>query len=170
MAMPRLPGVSGCFSRTSRPAFVSGLGLGMQVPPQVCIMVFRIGFCSKLMRTMNTLHSRPMSAQANDEGAAPLAGAGFGGELLDAELLVVPCLGDGGVRLVAPGRGHAFVLIINARRRAQGFFEMIARGAAATAASGTAAQGLPPVYRSSAPGSLPARSGSWETPGRACPG
>ncbi len=37
----------------------------MQVAPQVCIIVFRIGFCSKLMRTMKTLHSRPISAQAN---------------------------------------------------------------------------------------------------------
>ncbi len=65
MAMPRLPGVSGNFSRICRPAFVSVLGLATQLAPHTCIMSFRNGFWSKLMRTMNTLHSRPSSAQAN---------------------------------------------------------------------------------------------------------
>ncbi len=64
MAMPRLPGVSGIWARMFRPAFVSVLGLATQLAPQTCIMILRKGFWSKLMRTMKTLHSRPMSRQA----------------------------------------------------------------------------------------------------------
>jgi hypothetical protein len=41
--------------------------------------------------------------------AAPLAGTGFGGNLLDAENLVVVGLGDGGVGLVAARRAQAFI-------------------------------------------------------------
>ncbi len=45
------------------------------------------------------------------EGRAPLAGAGLGGQPLDAELFVVPGLGDRGVGLVAARRRHALVLV-----------------------------------------------------------
>ena len=51
--------------------------------------------------------------------AAPLAGAGLGGEPLGALGRVVVRLRDGGVRLVRPGRGHALVLVVDARGRVQ---------------------------------------------------
>ena len=64
MAMPRLPGVSGILARMSRPALVSVAGLATQLAPQVCIISLRNGFWSKLMRTMKTLHSRPIRLHA----------------------------------------------------------------------------------------------------------
>jgi hypothetical protein len=64
IAMPRLPGVSGISARILRPALVCVLGLAMHVAPQTCIMSLRKGFWSKLIRTMKTLHSSPMSRQA----------------------------------------------------------------------------------------------------------
>ena len=54
----------GCLARIWRPAFVCVEGLAMQVAPQVSIISLRKGFWSKLMRTMNTLHSSPNWAQA----------------------------------------------------------------------------------------------------------
>src|SRR4030042_4212017 len=53
------------------------------------------------------------------ERAAPLSGAGLGRNLLDAHMLVVPNLGNGRVRLVASGRTHAFVFVIDAGRGLQ---------------------------------------------------
>ena len=41
MAMPRLPGELGSCSSMVLPALVSGLGLGMQVAPQVFIISLR---------------------------------------------------------------------------------------------------------------------------------
>ena len=79
MAMPRLPGVSGFFARIARPALVSVLGLATHSAPQICIISLRNGFWSKLIRTMKTLHSRPMQRAGEGQGAAPLAGAGLGG-------------------------------------------------------------------------------------------
>ena len=67
IAIPRLPGVSGSAASTARPAAVCVLGLEMQVPPQVFISILRNGFCSKLTRTIKTLHSMPpIRAQAKD--------------------------------------------------------------------------------------------------------
>ena len=54
---------------------------------------------------------------------APLAGAGFGGDALDAGLLVVIRLGHGGVGFVRTCRGNALVLVVDARRCAQRFLE-----------------------------------------------
>ena len=51
------------------------------------------------------------------ERGAPLAGAGLGGQLLDARLRVVVRLRHGGVRLVRAGGGDAFVLVVDPRRR-----------------------------------------------------
>ncbi len=65
MAMPSDPGVSGVLARISRPAWVSCDGLAMHLAPQVSIINRRKGFWVKLIRTMNTLQSRPTSAQAN---------------------------------------------------------------------------------------------------------
>ncbi len=44
MAIPKLSGVSGNFSNIFLPAYVSVLGLGIQLPPQVCIIILRNGF------------------------------------------------------------------------------------------------------------------------------
>ena len=67
------------------------------------------------------------------ERAAPLAGAGLGGEVRDALLLGVVGLGDGGVQLVAAGRGHGLVLEVDVGRGAEGLLQLIGaheRGAA----------------------------------------
>jgi len=50
------------------------------------------------------------------QGAAPLPGAGLGGEASHAFLLIVERLGDGGVGLVAACRADALVLEIDLRR------------------------------------------------------
>ena len=49
----------------------------------------------------------------HSQGAAPLAGAGLRGQPLDAGLLVVVGLSDGGVGLVRAGGGDAFVLVVD---------------------------------------------------------
>ena len=64
MAIPSEPGVFGISLRMFLPAFVSLLGLATQFAPQTCIISFLKGFWSKLIRTIKTLHSRPMSWQA----------------------------------------------------------------------------------------------------------
>src|SRR4051794_15335937 len=46
------------------------------------------------------------------ERGSPLSGAGFRADAPDAFLAVIEGLSDGGVRLMAPGRAHAFVLVI----------------------------------------------------------
>lgn len=48
--------------------------------------------------------------------------ASFGGQALDARLLVVEGLRDGGVGLVAAGRADTLVLVENFCRRAQDLF------------------------------------------------
>jgi len=53
------------------------------------------------------------------QGRAPLAGAGLGGEPLDAELLIVPGLRHGGIGFVAAGRAGALVLVIDAGGRVE---------------------------------------------------
>ena len=56
---------------------------------------------------------------------APLAGTGLGGELADAGLRVVVRLRHRGVHLVRPGRADALVLVVDARRRAEGLLELV---------------------------------------------
>ena len=99
-------------------------------------MILRNGFCSKLIRTMKTLHSRPSSWHGEGERAAPLAGAGLGGEALDAELLVVPGLRDGGVGLVAARRARRSRSCSRSSPGSRGPARGAWRGAAASAASG----------------------------------
>ncbi|OPZ67260.1 MAG: hypothetical protein BWY83_02657 [bacterium ADurb.Bin478] len=53
------------------------------------------------------------------QSAAPLAGAGFGGDFFNAERLVEIGLGNGGVGFMAAGRIDAFIFIVNPCRRAQ---------------------------------------------------
>ena len=57
--------------------------------------------------------------------AAPLAGAGLGGEPLGALGRVVVRLRDRGVRLVRPGRGHALVLVVDPRGGVQRLFQPV---------------------------------------------
>ena len=58
----------------------------------------------------------PEQAAGERERRAPLAGAGLGGEPLDAGLLVGVGLRDRAVRLVRAGRRDALVLVVDARR------------------------------------------------------
>ena len=90
MAMPRLPGVSGILGedRRGRPASRCS-GWRRTRPPQVCIMSLRNGFWSKLHAHHVDLALQPELSAGKGERAAPLAGAGLGGQALDAELLVV---------------------------------------------------------------------------------
>ena len=64
MAMARLPGVSGVSARIARPVLVWLLGLAIHSAPQVFIIIFLNGFCSKLMRTIYTLHASPNNLHA----------------------------------------------------------------------------------------------------------
>ena len=57
------------------------------------------------------------------QGTAPLPGAGFGRDSLDALFLVVEGLGDGGVRFVAAGRAEAFVLVVDVGRSVEQLLE-----------------------------------------------
>ena len=59
----------------------------------------------------------PVLRAGERQGGAPLAGAGLGGELLDAGLGVVERLRDRRVRLVAAGRRDALVLVVDPGRR-----------------------------------------------------
>ena len=66
-------------------------------------------------------HAEEVAGQG--ERAAPLAGAGLGGDALDALLLVVVGLGDGRVGLVAAGRADALVLVVDLGRGVRAFLE-----------------------------------------------
>jgi hypothetical protein len=52
IAIPRLPGESGCCSRIARPDCVSCDGLGTISAPQAWIIERRFGFCSYEILTM----------------------------------------------------------------------------------------------------------------------
>jgi hypothetical protein len=66
---------------------------------------------------------QPEQLAGQRQGRAPLAGAGLGRQAGDLLLLVVVGLGHRGVRLVAAGRAHAFVLVVDAGRRAERFLQ-----------------------------------------------
>ena len=59
------------------------------------------------------------------EGAAPLAGAGFGGDVGDAFFLGIVGLCQGRIELVAAGGAHALILEIDVGGGAQGFFQLV---------------------------------------------
>ena len=74
------------------------------------------------------LHHVDLALQAEHlagqrERRAPLTGAGLGRQPRDLFLLVVVGLGDGRVRLVAAGRAHALVLVVDAGRPADGLLQ-----------------------------------------------
>ena len=60
---------------------------------------------------------------AHGQGAAPLSGAGLGGQSLGAGLLGVVGLRDSGVQLVAARGAGALVLVEDLGRRAQGLLQ-----------------------------------------------
>src|SRR3990170_709304 len=66
---------------------------------------------------------QPEHVARDRERRAPLAGAGLGRQPRHAGLLVVVGLRDGRVGLVAAGRAHALVLVVDARRRAERLLE-----------------------------------------------
>ena len=68
-------------------------------------------------------HLQPEHLAGQRHRAAPLAGAGLGGDALDAGLGVVIGLSHGGVGLVRTGRGDAFVLVVDLRRGAERRFQ-----------------------------------------------
>ena len=87
-------------------------------------MILRNGFCSKLMRTMKTLHLSPTSCRRRPSALphwpAPVSVV----IVLMPELLVVPRLRNGGVGLVAAGRRNAFVLVVDLCRRSERLFQV----------------------------------------------
>ena len=116
--MPRLPSDSGSRSRMLRPALVSGDGLGDHLrapglhhhPPVGLLLVGDVDHVDL------ALEAEGLAGEG--QRAAPLAGAGLGGQALAAGAGVVEGLRDGGVGLVRPGRRPALVLVVDARRGA----------------------------------------------------
>ena len=107
----------GCSARIARPALVSSDGLATTRPPNVSISAAPV----RLLVVRHPDHA-DVDLEAEDparegERRAPLTGARLGREALDALLLVVVRLRDGGVRLVRAGRRDALVLVVDARRR-----------------------------------------------------
>ena len=117
--MPSEPGVSGISARMARPALVSlrRAGDALAAPG------LHHQLAERLLVEADPHHEhlalQPDQRAGERQRAAPLAGAGLGGQPLDAELLVVPGLRDGRVGLVAAGRADALVLVVDPRRRAE---------------------------------------------------
>ena len=74
---------------------------------------------------MNTLQSSPKIGAGHGEGGAPLAGAGLGGDALEALLLGVVGLGDGGVQLVGARGVVALKLVVDFGGGAQGLLQKL---------------------------------------------
>ena len=116
IAMPRLPGLSGCSARMPRPASVRSLRARVQRRA----VDLHHGAARRLL-VVRRAHLPDLALHAvlrggERERRAPLAGAGLGGELPDAFLVVVVGLRHRGVRLVAAGRADALVLEEDLRR------------------------------------------------------
>ena len=123
--MPRLPWLSGSSSRNFLPAFVvlrrtrvHGRPPGLHHDPPV-----RLLSVAHLHHVDRDVEPEELARQGH--GRTPLARAGLGGDALDPRLFIVIGLRDGRVRLVAAGRAHAFVFVIDLRGRAQGLFEPV---------------------------------------------
>jgi hypothetical protein len=111
--------------------FGVGVGLANTSAPQVCIIERRIGLLVVGHLDHVDAHVDAEHLPGQGQGAAPLAGAGLGGQALDARLGVVIGLGDGRVDLVRAGRRDAFVLVVDLRRRTQRRFQLDGRGTGA---------------------------------------
>ena len=68
---------------------------------------------------------QPKVGAGHGEGGAPLAGAGLGGDAVEALLLGVIGLGDGGVQLVAARGVVALKLVVDFGRGAQGLLQTV---------------------------------------------
>ena len=123
IAIPRLPGESGCSARIARPHCVSSDGLGddLRAPR----LDHRAPARLLLVRDADhvDLALEPDQLAGERERAAPLARAGLGGEARAPFLLVVVGLRDRRVRLVAAGRADALVLVEDARAGADRLLE-----------------------------------------------
>ena len=110
MASPRLPGLSGSASSALRPVSVKSVGLGVdggavqlhQHAPVGLLLVADLDHVDGQVDAEDLAGHR--------QGAAPLTGAGLGGQTLDARFAVVEGLGDGRVGLVRTRGTHALVL------------------------------------------------------------
>ncbi len=125
IAMPRLPGESGWArehvrARLGGPgrAGVHGGAPGLHHRAPVRLLV--VGGADHPDLAVDAV-----LGAGEGQRAAPLAGAGLGGEPLGALGRVVVRLRDRGVRLVRPGRGHALVLVVNPRRGVQRLFQPV---------------------------------------------
>ena len=156
--MPRLPGESGCSARIARPDCVSSEGLGTISAPHALIIERR----ARLLLVRDPDHV-DLALEADQlarerERAPPLARAGLGREPRPPFLLVVEGLRDRRVRLVAPGRADALVLVEDRASASRSPPRAGARGRAASAARGCRSRAPPPGSRSPAPRSPPGRS------------
>ena len=110
-----------------------------------------------MVRTMYTLHSRSYCAQAKASAVphwpAPVSVV----RRLMPSCLVVEGLRHGGVGLVRAGRAARLVLVVDARRRAEGLLQPVGPARAASAATGAARRAPRRGCRSTAPASSPAR-------------
>ena len=115
--------------RTLFKDLLAGLGFGAGAGDAVCAPGrhhgFAVGFLVEADADHKHLAFETELGTGKGQGAAPLAGTGFGGQFFDAEFFVVICLGHRRIGLVAPGRTDAFIFIIDPGRRIQCFFKRI---------------------------------------------
>ncbi len=106
------------------------------------------------------LHVDAEERAREGERRPPLARAGLGGDLPDAGLPVVEGLRHRGVRLVAAGRAHALVLVVDAGRRLQRLLEAAGAVERTSAATGDRRRARVAGSRS---------RGRWRPPARSAP-
>jgi hypothetical protein len=127
MARPSEPWQFGSAASAARPALVSLLGLANTGAPG---LHHRAAERLLLVADLDheDAHRQAEHLAGVGDRRTPLAGAGFGGQLLGPGQLVVVGLRHGGVRLVRTGRRDAFILEENLGRRAEHLLQ--AQGAA----------------------------------------
>ena len=123
MAMPSEPGEFGILLEH----LLAGLGVGARAGHDLGAPGLHHDAAVRLLLVRDLDHV-DLALQAEHlagqrQRGAPLAGAGLRAEARDLLLLVVVGLRDGGVGLVAAGRAHALVLVVDARRRAERLLE-----------------------------------------------
>ena len=137
--MPRLPLLSGVAARILRPHVGLHRRAGDAARTVGLHQRAAIGLLVEGDLHHEHLHLDAEQRAGEGERRSPLAGAGLGADLLDPGLRVVEGLRHGGVGLVAAGRAHALVLVVDARRRV----ERLAPGAARDTAGSDATGGRP---------------------------
>jgi len=104
--------------RAPRIRFVARAGINLRAPGVHEHFAVRFLVKADLHHVDGAVHAK--HAAGERQRAAPLAGAGFGGQAADPGLLVVVSLSHGCVRLMAAGRADAFVFVINMGGRIEG--------------------------------------------------